>query len=253
MVRTLSLAAALLITGVLVASIPPSFAQSSADLEKKIAELTRRVEALEKKLQPAKRASRPAKANNALRQKALALHGEIDKLVAGGKIDEANQALTAFNEEHAGAEGAGLTRSLTRELAVVGKPVPRDWSIEKWYQGESDVKLNGKKPILVVFWESWCGHCRREVPRLQKVHDDNKAKGLRVLGLTRLTKTATEETVKSFISESGVGYPIAKVAGDLADHFNVKGIPAAAVVKDGKIVWRGHPMRLNDELLANWL
>ncbi len=41
--------------------------------------------------------------------------------------------------------------------------------------------------------------------------------------------------------------------GKLTEYFNVSGIPAAAVVKDGKIVWRGHPIRLTDEMLKNWL
>ena len=50
-----------------------------------------------------------------------------------------------------------------------------------------------------------------------------------------------------------VSYPMAKETGDLASYFNVKGIPAAAVVKGGKIIWRGHPQRLNDEMLAGWM
>ena len=28
--------------------------------------------------------------------------------------------------------------------------------------------------------------------------------------------------------------------------FNVTGIPAAALVKEGKVIWRGHPGRLDD-------
>ena len=38
----------------------------------------------------------------------------------------------------------------------------------------------------------------------------------------------------------------------MSQHFNVSGIPAAAVVKDGKIVWRGHPARLTDEMIQGW-
>jgi hypothetical protein len=35
--------------------------------------------------------------------------------------------------------------------------------------------------------------------------------------------------------------------------FNVSGIPAAAVVKDGVVVWRGHPARLNNDILTGML
>ena len=48
-------------------------------------------------------------------------------------------------------------------------------------------------------------------------------------------------------------YPTAKENGDLSKHFNVSGIPAAAVVKGGKVVWRGHPGRLNDSMIDGWL
>ena len=39
----------------------------------------------------------------------------------------------------------------------------------------------------------------------------------------------------------------------LAQYFAVSGIPAAAVVKNGKVVWRGHPARINDEMLKGWM
>ena len=62
------------------------------------------------------------------------------------------------------------------------------------------------------------------------------------------TNSSTE-----FIKDNKVTYPTAKENGDLSKHFNVSGIPAAAVVKGGKIIWRGHPGRLNDSMIDGWL
>ena len=42
---------------------------------------------------------------------------------------------------------------------------------------------------------------------------------------------------------------MAKEGGDVSKEFAVSGIPAAAIVKDGEIVWRGHPGRLDDDLI----
>ncbi len=67
--------------------------------------------------------------------------------------------------------------------------------------------------------------------------------------MTRLLEGATVDSVWDFIDEHGITYPIAEGSGALADHFNVKGIPAAAMVRDGQVVWRGHPARLTEELL----
>jgi len=57
-----------------------------------------------------------------------------------------------------------------------------------------------------------------------------------VIGLTRITKSATEEKVQAFIEEKKVEYPMAKEDGSVSRYFNVSGIPAAAVIKDGKVV-----------------
>ena len=75
-----------------------------------------------------------------------------------------------------------------------------------------------------------------------------------MIGLTKQTRGVTDEQVTSFIGENKVTYPIAKEQGDsLSQHYGVRGIPAAAVVKDGKVVWRGHPARLTDQMIEDWL
>jgi thiol-disulfide isomerase/thioredoxin len=266
----------------------PAVADDCAELEAKVADLALRVANLEMKLavaaknaatepttaaapkpatatgaapaaapaaaatQPAVAAAAPkptAASQSAAREEALALYTRIDDLVAHGKVDEANRELASWNEKNAGSPAAAFTGSLTRELAVVGKAAPSDWSIAQWFQGQSEIALDGAKPTLVIFWEAWCPHCKAEVPKLEQVWEHHRQRGLQVLGVTRITQTATEESVRAFLAESGVRYPMAKETGALAEYFNVKGIPAAALVKDGTIVWRGHPTRLTEELL----
>ena len=76
---------------------------------------------------------------------------------------------------------------------------------------------------------------------------------LNIVGLTKITKSSTEAKVTQFIETNGLQFPIAKERGDLSQYFGVSGIPAAAVVKDGTIIWRGHPNGLNDALIQAWL
>jgi thiol-disulfide isomerase/thioredoxin len=253
--------AVLLAIGAILTLTPATLAdpdETTAELQKQIEALTRRVEALERQLQAA-RAPQPAPpvrpvtaSATAGRDEALALYRKVDGLVATGNVQQAHRELDAYNQKYAGTNAAAWTRSLSRELEVVGKEAPVDWSIEKWYQGEGEVTLDGSRPTLVVFWEAWCPHCREEVPKLQELYEAYKGEGLQVVGVTRLTRTATDESVEAFLQESQVTYPIAKETGDLAGYFNVKGIPAAALVENGKIVWRGHPIRLTNELMHIW-
>jgi len=80
------------------------------------------------------------------------------------------------------------------------------------------------------------------------------ARGLSVVGLTQVSRSATDEKVKAFISTHELTFPIGKENdSSISRHVGVHGVPAAAVVKNGKIVWRGHPARVNNTLLDRWL
>lgn len=144
-----------------------------------------------------------------------------------------------------------LPRQLTKtraELEVVGKPMP-ELGAEDWFQGgPSD--LSGGTLTLLLFWEAWCPHCKREAPHLQEAYAQYRERGLRVVGATKVTRSSTDQQVQSFLTDKGIAYPVFREDGALSTYFNVTGIPAAALIKDGEIIWRGHPARLKWDAVA---
>ena len=59
------------------------------------------------------------------------------------------------------------------------------------------------QPVLINFWASWCGPCRREVPALIRAQDEHEASGFTVVGVN------IEESVsvaQDFIDEFGMDY-----------------------------------------------
>jgi thiol-disulfide isomerase/thioredoxin len=131
------------------------------------------------------------------------------------------------------------------ELAILGKPAV-DFQVESWFQ--SPAKL-GREPTLIVFFETWCPHCRREVPRLQELHTTYAGR-MAVIAVTKVNRSSTDDAVREFIAEHGLTFPIGKErSGLMSEYYAVSGIPAAVLLKGGEVAWRGHPARLNDDLL----
>ena len=217
--------------------------------------LEQKVETLEKKV--AVLEARPVSSGGVdpkLEQEAQAIYKELTELVQDGELEKAAAKGKDLKGKYAATATYKRARKLLSELEVVGKVIPVDWAgnVEKWYQGDGQIDLS-TGTTMVVFWEVWCPHCRNHMPEMVKTYDQWNSKGLNVVGLTRITKSATEEKVLEFMKENKLNYPIAKENGKLAREFGVGGIPAAAVVKDGKIVWRGHPARLSDDVIGKLL
>ena len=187
-------------------------------------------------------------------RKAPANAMELGALYSG--IKEARDALDADKARTLMAEAMPLAaqdptakkafQKLEAEIGALGKEVgPLD--AKAWYTREA--KPDSKAQLL-VFWEVWCPHCRKHMPFLEETHTSWGSKGLEVIGLTRLTRGASEADARAFIKETGVTYAVGQLDGNaLADKIAIRGVPAAAVVKAGVVVWRGHPNSLQDSTI----
>lgn len=103
----------------------------------------------------------------------------------------------------------------------------------------------GKKPVLLVFWASWCTLCTDEIPRLGKLNGG------------RFTVVAVNEgesawKTKRFIAMNAIDYQVALDAdGAVAKAFQVPGVPACVILdKAGRIVFRGMGLPENVDAYA---
>ncbi|MCA9566904.1 MAG: TlpA family protein disulfide reductase [Myxococcales bacterium] len=225
----------------------------------RIGELEQRLSAAEEKL--AKGGAGPA-VNPAARPPAEPIDQEAEKAAAQilkdantafeeMRFDETREKLAELNEKFPTTRAARAAKRIEDELEVIGKDAG-SLEVDMWYQGETSM-ADGDATLL-VFWEVWCPHCKREVPKVEATYTKYKGAGLNIVGLTKQTRDVTEDQVKEFIASNNITYPIAKEAGQaMSTRFGVKGIPAAAVVKDGKVVWRGHPARITDQMIEGWV
>ena len=106
------------------------------------------------------------------------------------------------------------------------------------------------KYILVDFWASWCGPCKREIPNIKAAWEKYKGDKFDVLSVAVWDKP--EDTAKA-AAEHGVVWNQIVDAGEVpTDIYGIKGIPHLILFgPDGVILKRGDALRgpgLEEEL-----
>jgi peroxiredoxin len=125
-------------------------------------------------------------------------------------------------------------------LTNIGQPAPDFTSADTAGKSISLSSLRGKY-VLLDFWASWCGPCRRENPSVVKAFKQFHPKGFDIMGVSLdESKQDWEEAIK----KDGLAWSqVSDLKGwknDVAVQYGIQGIPMNYLLdKNGKIVAKG--------------
>lgn len=90
--------------------------------------------------------------------------------------------------------------------------------------------------VLLNIWATWCPPCVREMPSMQRLYDELRADGLRVVAVSVDAPGALRD-VRSFVHELGLGFDILlNPAGSIQDAYAVTGLPTTFLIDtEGRI------------------
>jgi peroxiredoxin len=115
---------------------------------------------------------------------------------------------------------------------------PADFTLET--VGGEPVSLRqflGKKPVLLVFWATWCPECKAAIPAINALHGGPAGEKMQILALDY---RETREKVAAAVTSRGIRYPVLLDAhGQVARAFGVVGIPTYILIgRDGTVAYR---------------
>lgn len=150
-------------------------------------------------------------------------------------------------------------KEATRPSEIVNKMMSTDKSKRPDYaikapdftlrtvQGELfKLSENRGKVIMLNFWGTWCGPCRREIPDFNKLHAKYQKDGLKIVGITITSGSA--KNILDFMNDWDMEYTVLtdidnnetqKVTSDYGRAIGkpITGIPTTLIIdKEGYIV-----------------
>lgn len=139
--------------------------------------------------------------------------------------------------------GLLLTTGETASTSGAGRAP--DFSLPDVNDPSTMVSLPEGEPVVLYFFASWCIPCRREIPIVQKLHEERD--DVRVIGVNHIDHI---DDAREFMAKYGATIPAAHdPGGSVAIDYRLRGLPVTVFIdSSGRIASTVHGEVDRDEL-----
>lgn len=135
------------------------------------------------------------------------------------------------------ALGAALA-ALTLAAAAADAPVAPDFALPSMAGTNHRLSEHRGEVVAIVFWASWCGDCRRELERFERLRRTYGNVGFVVLGVSLDGEPAR---ARALADAAGIGYPVLSDPGkDVARTYRVDDLPLIVLIDRNGVVRARH-------------
>jgi thiol-disulfide isomerase/thioredoxin len=125
--------------------------------------------------------------------------------------------------------------------AQVGQPLIPFKGIDLKGQPYDLQQTIGRKPVMLIFWASWCPTCRTEVPKVNQLAEKFRSRGMEFVAVN-VGFNDSVERANAFIEKTGMTYPaFFDGSGTVAEKYRLQGVPTVIIAdKHGVIRFRNY-------------
>lgn len=103
------------------------------------------------------------------------------------------------------------------------------------------------KPVVLNFWATWCGPCRRELPALQ-ASAERYSDNVTIVGVDQAEDA---DIVQRYVDELGLTFPIPMdTDGKVGEAYRVRGLPTTYFIDSEGVIQRIWAGEMNSITLA---
>ncbi len=166
----------------------------------------------------------------------------------GADLATLEHIITSFSTEiHQSYYLSNLIRRRdTEKKTAIGQLAP-SFTLTALSGDDISVSKYKGKYMLIDFWASWCGPCRKEIPNLKKIYEAFHSKGLEILSISTDTK---ESAWLKAVEQERMPWLQARDTKEVSKAYNVTAIPHILLISpEGKILAKQmHGQAIWDEL-----
>ncbi len=119
-----------------------------------------------------------------------------------------------------------------------------------------DLFRNAAKPaarvVLLNFWAGWCVHCRNELPVLERIRREIRARGLDAEIVGALEPSSFDSDRAHVTREEGISLPQVDIAPEDLTRFGVQMFPTTVMFVEGRLVERRYGSQSYEQFIG-WL
>ncbi|WP_159452669.1 TlpA family protein disulfide reductase [Pedobacter nyackensis] len=150
-----------------------------------------------------------------------------------------------------------IAAAQSKAALTIGDTAP-ELKYAKWIKGTPVTKYEKDHLYVFEFWATWCGPCKAAMPHLSELAKKYQGK-VTFVGVNIWEKTGDKPyesslpAVTNFVKSVGDKMAYNVIADNNEQHMANKwmiaagqnGIPSTFLLKNDKVIWIGHPMKLD--------